>query len=107
MAKVGQFLVAIDKLHAGPRKQPAQAPFQRAAAPASGADKNGPVTSRQPSATSIAKAPPPPPAKQSAPANNLPRGSVLAGTRPQPSKAPAPVVPVLRKGAKATQKKRA
>ncbi len=102
------------KSGAATKKQPA--PFQRAAPQPSISGKNGPVTTRQPTATSIAKAPPPappPPAKKSAPANNaapahsMPRGSVLAGTRPQPNKAPAPVVPVLKKGAKATQKKRA
>jgi cytoskeletal protein CcmA (bactofilin family) len=51
----------------------------------------------------VKKAPPPPPASSSS-RNQMPRGSVLAGTRP---KAPAPIVPVLKKGAKATQKKRA
>ncbi len=99
------------KSGAATKKQPA--PFQRAATQPSMSGKNGPVTSRQPPATSIAKAPPAPtppqpPAKKSAPANNtMPRGSILAGTRPQANKAPAPVVPVLKKGAKATQKKRA
>jgi cytoskeletal protein CcmA (bactofilin family) len=52
----------------------------------------------------VAKAPPPPPSK--AKTNNgqkaAPRGSMLAGTR----SAPAPVVPVLKKGTKAVQKKR-
>ena len=99
-----------ENVAAGTRKQSAQAPFQRAATQPAVTGKNGPVTSRQPTAASIAKAappPPPPPARKSAPAVNMPRGSVFAGTRPQPGKAPAPVVPVLKKGAKATQKKRA
>jgi cytoskeletal protein CcmA (bactofilin family) len=50
------------------------------------------------------KAPPPPPATHA-----LPRGSVLAGltgTKAPMKAPPAPVVPVLKKGAKATQKKR-
>ncbi len=105
------------------KKQVPQAPFrERAAAQpsiSSISSKSGAVTSRHPTATSVAKAPPPPPpsrgesVKKSVPAANansshgMPRGSVLAGTRPQASKAPPPVVPVLKKGAKATQKKRA
>jgi cytoskeletal protein CcmA (bactofilin family) len=84
---------------------------------------NGPVTAREPRA--IAKAAPPPPPAKKTPVQvpvqvqgqvASPRGSVLAGAKPQAAaaaaakpapKAPSPVVPVLKKGAKATQKKRA
>ncbi|MBX3190670.1 MAG: polymer-forming cytoskeletal protein [Labilithrix sp.] len=48
------------------------------------------------------KAPPPPPAKKTAAAKPH-RGAALAGARPGP---PPPVVPALKKGTKATQKKR-
>ena len=63
-----------------------------------------PPTARMTSSDNHArKAPPPPPPSK----NAMPRGSVLAGAKPTPKAAPAPVVPVLKKGAKATQKKRA
>lgn len=103
---------------AGAAKKPAQAfqtrpstqPSISVNKPSTSASSaNGPVTARDPRMAAKAPPPPPaPPAKKSAPgSSNMPRGSVLAGTRPQAGKAPAPVVPVLKKGAKATQKKRA
>jgi cytoskeletal protein CcmA (bactofilin family) len=65
-----------------------------------------PPTTRMPATTNnVKKAPPPPPSKSGN--ATMPRGSVLAGTKPAPKGAPPPVVPVLKKGAKATQKKRA
>jgi cytoskeletal protein CcmA (bactofilin family) len=67
-----------------------------------------PPTARMPPMENHARKAAPHPAPSSKSGNaTMPRGSVLAGTKPMPKGAPAPVVPVLKKGTKATQKKRA
>jgi cytoskeletal protein CcmA (bactofilin family) len=63
-----------------------------------------PPTARMPAMENHARKAPPPPSSKNV---TMPRGSVLAGTKPTPKGAPAPVVPVLKKGTKATHKKRA
>jgi cytoskeletal protein CcmA (bactofilin family) len=70
-----------------------QAPPARAAAPA-------------PKATTAARSPAPPPAPARAPAPPMPRAATLAGAAPARKGPPPLVVPAIKKGAKAIQKKK-